>query len=70
METIEPDGAGSALELGYVFARELEYRSGLGDYSPQTCASGQRKRASLENNAPRFLMPAYRQRPIPAAVPR
>lgn len=28
---------GSALELGYVFDRELSYRSGLGDYSPQDC---------------------------------
>ena len=35
--TIEPDGGGSALELGYVFDRELEYRSGLGDYSPDDC---------------------------------
>jgi hypothetical protein len=28
---------GSALELGYVFDRELSYRSGLGNYSPQDC---------------------------------
>jgi hypothetical protein len=37
IETLEQDGSGSALELGYVFDRELEYRSGLGDYSPEDC---------------------------------
>jgi hypothetical protein len=37
IETIELNGTGSALELGYVFDRELEYRSGLGDYAPQDC---------------------------------
>jgi hypothetical protein len=35
VETLYDDGGSSALELGYVFARDLSYRSGLGDYSPQ-----------------------------------
>jgi hypothetical protein len=37
IETIELNGIGSALELGYVFDRALEYRSGLGDYAPEDC---------------------------------
>lgn len=37
IETIHDNGAASALELGYVFARELSYRSALGNYSPRDC---------------------------------
>lgn len=37
IETWADNCMGSALELGYVFDRELSYRSGLGNYSPQDC---------------------------------
>jgi len=37
IETWLENGMSSALELGYVFDRELSYRSGLGNYSPQDC---------------------------------
>lgn len=34
LESIDADGA-SAIEIGYVFARELSYRTGVGNYDPQ-----------------------------------
>lgn len=37
IETVRSNRARSAIELGYVFARELEYRSAQGDYSPPDC---------------------------------
>jgi hypothetical protein len=37
IETSDGANGRSALELGYVFDRELSYRSGLGDYKPQEC---------------------------------
>jgi hypothetical protein len=34
LESVDADGA-SAIEIGYVFARELSYRTGVGNYDPQ-----------------------------------
>jgi hypothetical protein len=37
IETWIDDCVCSGLEFGYVFDRELSYRSGIGDYSPEDC---------------------------------
>jgi hypothetical protein len=37
IETWVDDCASSGLELGYVFNRQLTYRSGIGNYSPDDC---------------------------------
>ncbi|MEX2171306.1 MAG: hypothetical protein WD851_18445 [Pirellulales bacterium] len=37
IETWTDNCVSSGLELGYVFDRELSYRSGVGDYSPREC---------------------------------
>lgn len=34
LATVGEDGHEASLEIGYVFDREISYRSGLGDYSP------------------------------------
>ena len=34
LESIDASGGG-AIEIGYVFARELSYRSGVGNFEPQ-----------------------------------